>query len=350
MTIHQGNKVNQFSGVALTGYMMSVALVVLILKAVFPLYSESEIELPGNGPWCIPLILEDETEIGVVKVAQAGDTITALYTISEVGWCLNDTQAHVGLSNMPELYDDFLYQHDDLGCVTSDVFNVIGTVGDDLNVGFHAGVHQDAQIIMDALTTYRGRVTESIAHPGDDSYFDTTVSGDITGTFGSFSIDTARSISTGRRYDSNVISSYDPNFPEELIYYPENLDLINYIINQDYTGHGYTYGDVQRAIWTIIAERVSITGLRDWSQSRVDRIVEKAETNGEEFMPDCDGGVVAMVLQPVRPNGETHAQVIIIEVPMAAIGACTAAQTPENGAWAIPGESPITQIVDLTCE
>ena len=311
---------------------------------------QGEDEILEDGPWCMPLVLEDETEVGEVVVVNEGGMVTVLYNITEEGWCLNDTQLHVGLDGIPAAFDDFLYQHDDLDCITGDMFEVEGAAGEDLYVAIRAGVHQDAGIDHSLLTTFSGQVIEEVVHNGSDSYFNTTVSGDLNGTFDGFCIDTSRNISTGPVYNSNVISSYDPNFPEGLIDYPENLDLINYIINQDYPAHGYTYGDVQRAIWTIIDDKVSHSGLGEWSQDRADEIIAEAEANGEGYVPDCDGGVVAIVLQPVTPNGKTTAQVTIIEVPMAAIGVCTTVSTPDNGAWAVPGDGPITQIADLTCQ
>jgi hypothetical protein len=298
---------------------------------------------PENGPFCVPLVLDGKGEVGEVVVVNHGDTIEVAYTVDE-GWCLDSTHLHVGLGAVPDL-EDFTYEHEDLDCATTDVFNVAGTAGEDMYVALAAGVHQDVDPLdTSALASYHGRVTENVAHPGGDSYFNTTVSGDITGTFDGFCIDTTRGISTGPTYDSVLWSSYDPSFPDGVIGYPENLDLVNYIINQDYTAHGYTMGDVQRAIWTVIGPKLSTSGIGSWSQSRVDRILEDVGDNGEGFVPDCEGGVVALILQPVKPNGTTRAQVTIIEVPMGAIdGACPTA--PDDQIAYGP-----TDIVDLVCE
>jgi Flp pilus assembly pilin Flp len=294
-----------------------------------------EDDIPENGPFCVPLVLEGVGNVGEVVVVNKGDTIEIAYTIDE-GWCLDSTHLQVGLEG-----EYLTYQHE-LDCATSDFFEVAGTAGEDLYVALAAGVHQDARTDNTALTSFHGRVTENVAHPGGDSYFNTTVSGDITGTFDGFCIDTTRSISTGPTYDSAVWSSYDPSFPDGVIGYKENLDLVNYIINQDYTAHGYTMGDVQRAIWTVIGPKVSTSGIGSWSQDRVDRIVDEATSEGEGFVPDCDGGVVALILQPLKSNGTTRAQVTIIEVPMAAIGACTAPTTDQTA------YAP-TDFVDLVC-
>jgi Flp pilus assembly pilin Flp len=297
---------------------------------------------PDNGPWCIPLVLEGQGSLGEVIVVNEGDQVNITYNITEDGWCLDNTQVHVGQGVVPAL-EDFTYQHEGLDCLTSDSFTVAGNVGEELFVAIAAGVHQSARTENTALTTFNGRVTQNVAHPGGDSYFNTTISGDLTGTFDGFCIDTTRGISTGPTYNSTIWSSYDPNFPDGLIGYKENLDLVNYIINQDYTAHGYTYGDVQRAIWTVIGPKVSTSGLGSWSQSRVDRILEEVNANGEGFVPDCEGGVVAMILQPTKNDGRTAGQVTIIETPMAAIGACVPA-TEDQTAWA-----PITDLADAVC-
>jgi hypothetical protein len=118
-----------------------------------------------------------------------------------------------------------------------------------------------------------------------------------------------------------VYSSYE-DLPEGLVEYTENLDLVNWIINQGYVGQvspdgygTYTYGDVQRAIWTLIEDNNSTSGLGAWSQNRVDEIVAAAYASGEGFTPGCSD-YVAVILQPV--DGQ---QVITIaQVTFASVG------------------------------
>jgi len=104
---------------------------------------------------------------------------------------------------------------------------------------------------------------------------------------------------------------------------PDHLDLVNWIINQDYVGEAapdglgtYTYGDVQRAIWTLVEDGNSTSGLGAYSQARVDVIVAQATANGEGFVPGC-GQFVAVILQPVEPG---DAQVTIAQVTIAGVG------------------------------
>jgi hypothetical protein len=83
---------------------------------------------------------------------------------------------------------------------------------------------------------------------------------------------------------------------------------------------------VQRAVWALIEDHQSNSGLGAWSQCRVDEILANAYTNGEGFEPDC-GDVVAVILRPV--GGQ---QVTIAQVSFAAVQVLCDAQ--DETAWA----------------
>jgi hypothetical protein len=116
-------------------------------------------------------------------------------------------------------------------------------------------------------------------------------------------------------YPVAVYSSYEP-IPAGLVDYPDNLDLINWILNQDYVnkqsicGGKYTYGDVQRAIWELLFDDPNGSGLGDWSQCRVDEITSAASANGEGFEPEC-GDKIAIILDP----GNRQPVIIEIDIP-----------------------------------
>lgn len=165
-------------------------------------------------------------------------------------------------------------------------------------------------------------------HPGGDSYWDVNItSGDpLTGTYDAWCVDTDRTMASGRTYNATVHSSLDPaeDFTG-IVDRPENFDLVNYIINQGWIGQAspsggtYTYGDVQRAIWTVIDDRVITSGLGSWSATRVAEIVEDAADNGVGFVPGCND-VVAVVLAPRNSSGGIAGQVLIGQVTFVELG------------------------------
>lgn len=106
-------------------------------------------------------------------------------------------------------------------------------------------------------------------------------------------VDTDRRFEEATTYIGVLVEPGDPAMGG-LIEHAENLDLVVYILNQRYAGKAspnglgtYTYGDVQRAIWTLVEETLSISGLGAYSQSRVVEILALAMEFGEGFVPLC---------------------------------------------------------------
>jgi len=158
--------------------------------------------------------------------------------------------------------------------------------------------------------------------PYNQSYFKTILTGDtfIDGEYKGWCIDLDSSMIDNHVFTANVYSSYE-TIPDGLIEKPWNLDLVNYIINQDYVGKQsqcdgfYTYGDVQRAIWELLEDQQTDTYyLGPWQQCKVDEILADANANGEGYYPCCNNPCqtykVAIILEPVN---KTDGQVSIIE-------------------------------------
>jgi hypothetical protein len=154
---------------------------------------------------------------------------------------------------------------------------------------------------------------------GGQAYFQQVIitnGSDLNGTYLGWCIDTDNGISIGGLYDNvAVYCSYD-DLPDGLVDYPENLSIVNWIINQDFVGEEstcngtYTYGDVQKAIWELVEDNPMGSGLGSWDQCRVDEILEVAYEDGEGFVPEC-GDQVAIILKPGPPGRH---QTLIIEV------------------------------------
>jgi hypothetical protein len=162
---------------------------------------------------------------------------------------------------------------------------------------------------------------------GDPSYFDARLEGDgavvlgINGTSDAFCVDTDHSMVAEKTYTIISVYSSHLNLPEGLVEFPENLDLVNYILNQAYIGKSspggygtYTYGDVQRAIWELLEDQQSDAGLGEWTLRRVDGILKDAKLNGEGFVPG-KGGNHTLILVPVDENGTIRQIFLIVREP-----------------------------------
>ena len=187
---------------------------------------------------------------------------------------------------------------------------------------------------------------------GDESYMDLVIEdgGILDGTFDGYCIDADRLIDfeldnngngvidqseIGTSYSAKVYSSYE-ELPAELvgpnlIEKPENLDLLNWILNQDFVsqtspgGFGkYTFADVQRAIWTLIDDDTSIVGVGYegylWEQERVDEIIAAAQANGEGFVPTFGQKMGVIIVPDTDNNGSPDAQIVIAAVELSKLG------------------------------
>ncbi len=174
------------------------------------------------------------------------------------------------------------------------------------------------------------------------SYIDLDITGGTTldGVYDAYCIDTDLGFEENITYTANVFSSYEPLPPEIVgpgeIEFPENLDLVNWILNQCFVGKtseaggNFTFGDVQRAIWELMDDENSTSGLGFFSQARADEIVALAMANGEGFVPSFEyetifgeqvTGKLAVILAP-DDNGDIVAdhQIVVAEVPLSRIG------------------------------
>ena len=162
------------------------------------------------------------------------------------------------------------------------------------------------------------------------SYFETTVDHDgfLGGVYDGWCIDTQNEIVPGTIYDAIAYSSYgeydvnNPPLPFSLFDKPENLPLINWIINQDFVGEPssalpgttFTRGDVQQAMWQLLEfEPQDIGGEGSFRQIRVDEIMDLAMEFGANFVPECGEKVVIILYVP---NADPAVQINIIEYPV----------------------------------
>lgn len=323
------------------------------------------------GSETVYLVAGQHDVIGTVTVEDDGATLTVTYLVTDPDWSLGETHLYVG-TTAPSRQSPgrFPYQHSDLGGATSDSYVIdLSDFGEcpalwvaahaatDHFVGYAPPDHAAFNASLPA-----GNVPLSVGYPGAggavSSYFDTslwfddaTCAGPADGVFDGGCIDTDRTISPGACYSADLVSSIDPAFAtttyngapifDHAAAY-DNLDLVNWVLNQEWPGQtctadgrAFTFGDVQRAIWTLVEDNVSSAGLGTWSQACADEILADAAANGEDFAPDCfDLVMVAAV--PLNATGDISAQIVYGSFTLD----CEALFEDET-AWGLPDDGGI---------
>lgn len=178
-----------------------------------------------------------------------------------------------------------------------------------------------------------GLSLSSIADPGrmmsvnknsPTSYFEVTVKDDglLNGTYKGWCGDWATPIGHDELYETKFYSSTSPTLPPGLVDHPENLDEVNWILNQHFVGKtapgdlgAYTTGDVQLAMWTLLDEGFDASTVGPYSQARVDLIVSMAREH-DGYIPKCKG-VIGIILDPVDQ------QTVIFEIKVKHFPKCS---------------------------
>ena len=263
--------------------------------------------------------LSKGTLVGTVTASfESEDVLVITYNVNP-GWDLSEAHVWVGndFSSIPQKAAPGLFPYATYSAPWEFQINLsdLGIeAGDPIYVAAHGVVCAGEGIDLAELPE---TVPYSVSYPGDRSYFKTTVGGesDLAGLYDGWCIQTGQRITPGTDYIAVVYSSLDM-IPEGLVDYPENFDLVNWLINQDLIGNpstgcdgNYTWGDIQMAIWKLLIADPEPSGLGEYSDCRADEIVALAQSNGQDFIPEC-GDKFAIILE-----NESH-QNTIIEIPM----------------------------------
>ncbi len=227
--------------------------------------------------------------------------------------------------------DEYSISLADLNALPGDVLYLAAHADTDLIVGYEPAT-------LALSTDLPTSVTIRSTRPLSTNYWETTVTngGALDGTYDAWCVDTDRSMAANTTYTAAVYSSYDAA-AAGFVEFPENLDQVNWILNQEYIGTGsptctgsYTFGDVQRSIWTLIEDDLSTSGLGSWSQCRVNEILSAAAASGDGFEPGCMDQI-AVMLVPTSANAQRIvAQALVIEVDLE----CTPILGSQETAWA----------------
>lgn len=202
------------------------------------------------------------------------------------------------------------------------------------------------------LTDFSSSLPETggliVTYPGSASYFDANISGTGTtleGTFESWCLDLGHYIYPNLPYQAEFVSGIYGNNLEGIIGKPENIEFVNYLLNQEYIGttvpdHGeITWIDIQVAIWHLIEneENLDLIPL-PYNKEKIDWILNDVFSNGSGFVPGC-GEVGAVILIPTDSSGATNAQIIMIPVPITCTPVYGGCETAWSKGYGFPGNN-----------
>jgi hypothetical protein len=292
-------------------------------------------------PFETDLIAAQHYDAGEVLVWNNGDNLFVKY-IADEDWQITETHLHVAesMEDIPQkngnpIPGQFDYKEEHDPAVTEFTYEIDNTwdEDDELFIAAHAVVCEETTVggLEETEAMLPDIVTASAVHAITighlESYFVVTISGGtyLDGTHNGWCVDLDALMHDYLSFTAKVYSSYEM-IPIGLINHPENLDLVNWILNQDYVGTSspggygiYTYGDVQRAIWELIEDKQSTIYLGPWNINRANEIIADAEDPAVEgFEPGCDE-VFGVLLVPVDEYGRrdlSQGQICIIPVPI----------------------------------
>lgn len=291
---------------------------------------DPELKLDVNGCQVVTdLIAGKQYDVGDIIITNDLENIYVTYLMNEPGWYLKETQMHVAgdVSGIPQTrrgnpkVGNFDYQMEhDMAYEYTYTVPLEWAAGTDIVVAAHAVVDYDhmngINNSLPATSGYRIEVT------GGGSYFNSVVSngGSLTGEYYGWCIDAGHVIYPQQPYLVNVYSSTGDLTGLGQVDHPENLDKVNWLLNQNFIGQEssccgpFTYMDIQHAIWNIVDDLPpSYPGNPD----KLEELVSKAFKFGEGFEPECDD-IMAVVMEPYKSLSQFGlpdiAQVTIIEV------------------------------------
>ncbi len=293
-----------------------------------------------------PLIAGQHHEVGKVRVEHDGVYIVVTYETNP-GWLITETHLHItdekdGFpTNRPgnPMIGHFMFGNDSEFRVV-DGNKVIYTIPWDDGcwyIAAHAVVKGFGTLALDAfaeLLPDDATIEVEWPVPANNpvSYFPNvkvTQADFLDGDYPGWCIQADASI-WQEPYDNVIVYS---SYEEVPGYSADFLMKLNWILNQNFVGQGFTYGEVQIAIWLLSHDEIDINN--DWEKelegyagnplnskfigsydkANVVTILESAALV-DNFVPER-GGVIAIVLiTPYSENRKREIQDLIIEYPL----------------------------------
>lgn len=256
------------------------------------------------------LIAGQNMVVGTVTVTVVNGDYNIEYNV-DAGYCLSETHLSV-----VDDKDDFPMTNS--GNPKNGHFEYSGYHSCESNVAYTVptskGIYIAAHAVVNCETTSLEDIAESLPETidfctttqGPDAYLNISVIDDfLSGNYGAWCIDDDLAIELDKcgddAYKNVPVILSTTTLPDGVFEYPGNFDKVNWLLNQDFVGNGYTYGDLQFAIWRLLDDvrddACEDCGLGDWSIEKAEELVQLAKDNGHGFVPDC-GDFVGIILLP----------------------------------------------------
>ncbi|KGJ07266.1 SdrD B-like domain-containing protein [Paracoccus sphaerophysae] len=206
------------------------------------------------------------------------------------------------------------------------------TAAADVSMRF-CGTVNTLDTIADSLPAGGSMVIDFSSAP-NGSFFTATLSGTGDARFDGVSVGNAYCVSIDDPIGTGVPIAFDmyladaAHVPAGVVPNPQNLDVINWILNQDFTrvdngdgnGRTYTEAEIQGAIWGLTDGRIFVAPYFNYATTQnAQEIYDLALANGEGFVAG-EGDLVGLILDPTdaeAANGST--QPFIIAMPWEAL-------------------------------
>ena len=298
----------------------------------------------GEDPGLIP--------IGEVRIWEDSDYLNIKYIITNADWRLNSTHVYVSSRNQEfapigdytepirlELEQAHLAEMEytykiEKNWPDGTKFRVAAKA----EVLAIQGYTSDIEGLLDSLPeTVKVHATQPSSH--DHAYFELTImeSEILDGFHYGWCFDIDRP-NIKRWYEAKVYTLFD-ELPPHLMEVPENLDLVNWILNKDFVGKPsfrggpYTFGDVQHCIWELLEGRTTNYTNGPWNIWRATEILDVAKAEGEGFIPAYNEKFL-LILMPMNQNRRVHWASMGIGIPTPCLPVYTS-ETAWGMAWNI---------------
>ncbi len=302
----------------ISGFLVIVFLALSFLSGnSFACYDEPDCIIEGTTD----LIAGQYTDVGDLNVYEEDGFLYVEYK-TDSGWLMSETHLHVAtnLDDIPQangnpIPGQFEFKREYSPKTDFDVYKISLSNFDSgtLYIAAHAVVCKNELASLPS-----GSASAEFWESTTSTFETHVISSLLNGIFPSFCVNINRGnfvsdVDGNYPYEGTIRSSYDPYFESSGPFpfdHPENLDLVNYVINKYYQVE--SPNNIQAAIWTLLENKPTDPttppyvssfeelfdrkfGSGNWNSLIVGNIVNDAINNGEGYIPSS-GDWVGFIL------------------------------------------------------